>query len=86
MTHRNSRNTTTKVNKFSYLAGILNKERYESLVDINWHKYDLILHEAGVPPIHTSTAVLKNFPESVKDKLYLVHIAEKDVPTDGKFT
>ena len=54
-------------------------------MEINWHKYDLILHEAGVPPIHTSTDILKNLPESGKSKLYLVHIAEKDVPKEGKY-
>lgn len=47
---------------------------------MNWSKYDLILHEAGVPPIHTSTSVLKEFPSAIKDKLYLIHIAAKDVP------
>jgi hypothetical protein len=59
---------------------VFSQERYESLVDINWSKYDLILHEAGVPPIHTSTNVLKEFPTAIKEKLYLIHIAAKDVP------
>jgi hypothetical protein len=40
----------------------------------------LILHEAGVPPIHTSTKVLAQFPDEIKQNMYLVHIAEKDVP------
>ena len=53
------------------------------MVDINWAKYDLILHEAGVPPIHTSTDVLKEFPDSIKEKLYLIHIADSAVPADG---
>ena len=53
------------------------------MIEINWDKYDLILHEAGVPPIHTSTKVLSNLPPEVQKKLYLVHIAEKDVPNDG---
>lgn len=60
--------------------GIFTKERYESLVNINWNRYDLILHEAGVPPIHTPTKVLAAFPDEIKKKLQLVHIAEKDVP------
>lgn len=34
-------------------AGVLSKGRYESLSEIFWKKYDVILHEAGVPPIHT---------------------------------
>lgn len=36
-----------------YQAGVLSKSRFESLSDIFWRKYDIILHEAGVPPIHT---------------------------------
>lgn len=60
--------------------GVFSQERYDSLVDINWGKFDIILHEAGVPPIHTSTKVLAQFPEEVKKNMYLVHIAEKDVP------
>lgn len=66
-----------------FQQGVFSKERYESLVDINWSKFDLILHEAGVPPIHTATAVLRNFPESVKKKMYLVHIAADALPADS---
>ena len=62
--------------------GVFTRERYESLVDIHWNKYDLILHEAGVPPIHTSTSVLKELPESVKEKMYLVHIAQEALPAN----
>lgn len=65
-----------------YKQGIFSKERYDSLVDVNWGKFDIILHEAGVPPIHTPTKVLAQFPEEVKKRMYLVHIAEKDVPKD----
>ena len=32
--------------------GILSKERYEDLTNNKWN-HDIILHEAGVPPIHT---------------------------------
>jgi CRP-like cAMP-binding protein len=40
----------------------------------------VILHEAGVPPIHTPVSTFKALPESVKERLYLVHIAENSVP------
>jgi phosphoribosyl 1,2-cyclic phosphodiesterase len=60
--------------------GVFSKERLESLIDINWSKYDIILHEAGVPPIHTSTAILREFPEHIKERLYLVHIANDALP------
>jgi Cyclic nucleotide-binding domain len=65
-----------------FKQGIFSKERYDSLVEVNWGKYDVILHEAGVPPIHTPTKVLAQFPDEVKKNMYLVHIAAKDVPKD----
>ena len=58
---------------------MFSKERYESLSQIDFTKYDAILHEAGVPPIHTPISVLQNLPEKVRQNLYLYHIAEKDV-------
>lgn len=64
-----------------YLKGVFTKQRYEALTDINWMGYDLILHEAGVPPIHTPTKVLDEFSPHIKERLYLVHIAAKDIPT-----
>lgn len=43
----------------------------------------MILHEAGVPPIHTPQKVLAELPDSVKKKMYLIHIAEKDLLKDS---
>ena len=40
---------------------------------------DLILHEAGVPPIHTPIATLAALPDEVKDRLLVVHSSKKDV-------
>lgn len=34
---------------------------------------DLLLHEAGVPPLHTPLEVLMALPQRVKDRLYVVH-------------
>lgn len=45
-------------------------------------KEDIILHEAGVPPIHTAQIVLAKLPNKVKNRLYLVHTAEKDLRKD----
>lgn len=62
--------------------GFLTKERLELLTNGIWG-HDLIFHEAGVPPIHTPMKVLLNLPEKVKERLFLVHIAEKDIPKDS---
>jgi len=61
--------------------GVITPERCEDLIDFPWH-HTVVLHEAGVPPLHTPTSVLAKLPDEVKERLYLVHIAEKDVPRD----
>ncbi|CAD8147244.1 unnamed protein product [Paramecium pentaurelia] len=58
--------------------GILSQKRYEHLAFIEF-KEDLILHEAGVPPIHTAQSVLGKLPNNIKNRLYLVHTAQKDL-------
>lgn len=63
-------------------SGLFSQERYEFLALRDFSKYDIIVHESGIPPIHTSTAVLNKLSEEVKEKLYLVHIAQKDLPKD----
>ena len=77
---RVSRIDLNRVNNIN--QGIFTRERYESLVDINWTKYDIILHEAGVPPIHTPPKILAQLPEDIKKRIYLVHVSEKDIPAD----
>lgn len=59
--------------------GVITEERRDSVLSFPWH-HTVILHEAGVPPLHTSTAVLAQLPADVKERLFLVHIASKDVP------
>lgn len=60
-------------------AGVLSGARSEALVGFPAH-HGAILHEAGIPPLHTPTCALAKLPEDVKRRLYLVHIAAKDVP------
>lgn len=57
-------------------------KRYESLANIKWI-HSVILHEAGVPPIHTPISSLIKLPEDVKKRIHLVHVAEKDVRPDS---
>jgi CRP-like cAMP-binding protein/glyoxylase-like metal-dependent hydrolase (beta-lactamase superfamily II) len=61
--------------------GTFRRERFEDLVTFPAH-HSAILHEAGIPPLHTPTTALAALPEDVKKRLYLVHIAAKDVPKD----
>ena len=61
--------------------GVLERLRFEDLVGFPAH-HSAILHEAGIPPLHTPTSALAALPEDVKNRLWLVHIAEKDVPVE----
>jgi phosphoribosyl 1,2-cyclic phosphodiesterase len=63
-------------------AGVIRRARKDELLRFGGH-HSAILHEAGIPPLHTPTAALAALPEDVKKRLWLVHIASKDVPTDG---
>ncbi|MHB2016831.1 MAG: cyclic nucleotide-binding domain-containing protein [Candidatus Xenobia bacterium] len=59
--------------------GVMTEMRRDSLLNFPWER-TLILHEAGVPPIHTKASFLATLPEDVKERVRLVHIAEKDIP------
>ncbi|EGR31487.1 hypothetical protein IMG5_108280 [Ichthyophthirius multifiliis] len=65
--------------------GYLQKERYSQLALINFDKYDLILHEAGVPPIHTPLSSFKHLSQQARENLYILHIAEKDLKNQEGF-
>ena len=59
-------------------AGTITRERADALIRFPWH-HTVVLHEAGVPPLHTPTTVLAALPPDVKKRLYLLHIADKDL-------
>lgn len=64
-----------------YDAGVLGEARYEELSTFPGH-HSAVLHEAGIPPLHTPATALAALPDDVKKRLFLVHIAAKDVPAD----
>ncbi|GBG23912.1 cGMP-dependent 3',5'-cGMP phosphodiesterase A [Hondaea fermentalgiana] len=43
-----------------------------------------ILHEAGVPPIHTPLETLARLPKETRERLFVVHVDQKQL-SDGKF-
>jgi len=53
--------------------GVLSKARCADLNHLPLQETDLLLHEAGAPPIHTPLDVLLKLPEKVKKRLYVVH-------------
>ncbi|EEY69474.1 cGMP-dependent 3',5'-cGMP phosphodiesterase, putative [Phytophthora infestans T30-4] len=59
--------------------GVLSPARAHELLNFPWH-CDAILHEAGVPPIHTPLKTLMALDDVVRKKVYVVHTAAKDLP------
>lgn len=62
-----------------YEEGVISAERRDDLLNFPWH-HDLVIHEAGVPPIHTPVATLAKLPDHVKERLWLVHTNPKNLP------
>jgi len=53
----------------------LTKARADDLRNLPLQETDLLLHEAGAPPIHTPLEVLLKLPPRVRKRLYVVHTA-----------
>jgi CRP-like cAMP-binding protein/glyoxylase-like metal-dependent hydrolase (beta-lactamase superfamily II) len=62
-----------------YEEGVLSAERRDELLNFPWH-HDFVIHEAGVPPIHTQAETLAALPDDVKDHLWLVHTNPSSLP------
>ncbi len=62
-----------------FAEGILSAERRDELLNFPWY-HDLVIHEAGIPPIHTQVDTLARLPEEVKEHLWLVHTNPKSLP------
>ncbi|MHB2015453.1 MAG: cyclic nucleotide-binding domain-containing protein [Candidatus Xenobia bacterium] len=62
--------------------GVLTQARARQLVEFPWH-HQLVLHEAGIPPIHTPVKVLAGLEDAIKQRLYLLHVSERSLPEDS---
>jgi hypothetical protein len=60
-------------------AGVLSEGRRDKLLNFPW-QHDAILHEAGIPPIHTPIKTLQALPDDVKARLHVVHVAASSIP------
>ncbi|MDP6944524.1 MAG: cAMP/cGMP-dependent 3',5'-cyclic-AMP/GMP phosphodiesterase, partial [Myxococcota bacterium] len=65
--------------------GVLSAERAAALLDFPWD-HDLVIHEAGVPPIHTPPNLLEPLPDDVKGRMLLVHTTADAIPEDSGLT
>jgi len=60
---------------------VLSEGRKNTLLNFPWH-HDAILHEAGIPPIHTPMKTLEALPDDVKERLHIVHVSASSIPPD----
>jgi len=56
--------------------GVLSEARCQALLNFPWDA-DVVLHEMGVPPIHTPLEALEKLPEKFRKHIYLIHIGAK---------
>jgi CRP-like cAMP-binding protein len=66
-------------------CGKLEGAHFEDLMYFFWTPdgeptVDLLYHEAGIPPIHTDKEALRALPDAITSRMFLVHIADGDVP------
>ena len=59
-------NDPVAINKL-YEQEVVSSGRRDTLLNFPWN-HDIILHEAGIPPIHTPMETLVALPEEVKGK------------------
>ena len=77
--HLNHKETLNLMNQ----SNIFSKNRYDFLSNPPWD-FDIIYHEAGIPPLHTPVSSLASLPEEVQKKITVYHISHKDFPTESK--
>ena len=65
--------------------GLFSQERLHQLLQFKWDA-DIILHEAGVPPIHTPLSTLIDLPDEIKTRVYVNHISAQNIPADSGLT
>jgi CRP-like cAMP-binding protein/L-ascorbate metabolism protein UlaG (beta-lactamase superfamily) len=70
-----------------YADQLLTPAQYQDLMYFFWTAdgtptVDLLYHEAGIPPIHTDKRMLTSLSEAMRERTFLVHVADKDVPAD----
>jgi len=56
--------------------GVISNARRLSLLRNSEEESDLLLHEAGIPPIHTPASALKALPEKTFQNLRIIHVSD----------
>lgn len=74
-----------KIHKELLEKGVISKDRYNQLCNFPWDS-NVIFHEAGIPPLHSSVKWLDSMDENIKKRTYVYHIAKKDFPEKTSLT
>lgn len=61
--------------------GVLSRERRDHLLHFPWD-HTVIIHEAGIPPLHTPLEYLCSLPRDIQERMYLVHVSPGSIPKD----
>eukprot|EP00736_Rhodelphis_marinus_P003539 Rmarinus@m.23382 len=70
--------TDPKLVEEMHEKNVIGRGRRERLLHFPWH-HTVVLHECGVPPIHTPMRILEALPLAIKQRLYLVHTSSNTV-------
>uniref|UniRef100_A0A7S0J6K5 Cyclic nucleotide-binding domain-containing protein n=1 Tax=Calcidiscus leptoporus TaxID=127549 RepID=A0A7S0J6K5_9EUKA len=63
---------------------VISEQRRLSLLhDASVQESDLLLHEAGIPPIHTPASALQQLPASIRKNLRIIHVSDKRAEEAG---
>lgn len=62
--------------------GVISDDRYRFLMDFPWG-HDIIIHESGIPPLHTPLEILLELEPEIKSKIFLVHMSRHLLPKDS---
>ncbi len=64
--------------------GSMSKARMDFFMNFPWNS-DIIIHECGIPPLHTPVECLLSLQPEIKSRIYLVHTNEKSLPPKSGF-
>ncbi len=74
-----------EVHKKLLEQGVIKQDRYEQFCSFPWDA-DVIYHESGIAPLHTSIKWLNSLPKRLQKKTVVYHITKKEFPDDTNLT
>lgn len=79
MAYSSDHNNDPELHKKLFEENIIDEDRFDDLRNFPWNS-EVIFHEAGFPPLHTSIDYLNSLPPKTQKKLQVYHISDKAFP------